>query len=304
MEILSKMKTVSVVIPTYKNRGGLVKSIDSVLSQDCPNLLEIIVVDDNDPSSEFRKATASIMKQYEGSEFVKYICHEANKNGAAARNTGIRASRGDYIAFLDDDDLFLANKLNKQIAYLDNTSNVDAVYCFAQRKEKTVSTRIIEGDGTRDILLLQSNFFTPSLMFRRKALETINGFDETFRRHQDYDLMLRFFNAGFSIGCVPKVLIEIGLNEGENIPKGENLNQLKTFFFEKFTGFIDKEDARTPGFKKKVYAKHYAGVFLSHIKNGFYSMAFRTFCTYFRYSPLTFCGVVWQSFVVHLKGNT
>lgn len=302
MEHIS-MNTVSVIIPTYKNRGGLNKSIDSVLSQDCPNLLEIIVVDDNDPNSEFRKATASIMKLYEGNKFVKYICHEANKNGAAARNTGIRASHGDYIAFLDDDDLFLANKLNKQVAYLDKTSNVDAVYCFAQRKGRTVSTKSIEGDGTRDILLLQSNLFTPSLMFRRKALENINGFDETFRRHQDYDLLLRFFSAGYSIGCVQEVLIEIGLNEGENIPKGEKLNQLKSFFFEKFTGFIDQEEAKTPGFKKKVYAKHYAGVFLSHIKNGFYSMAFRTFCIYFKYSPMTFCGVVWRSFVIHLKGN-
>lgn len=243
------------------------------------------------------------MKQYDGNKFVKYICHEANKNGAAARNTGIRASQGDYIAFLDDDDLFLANKLNKQVAYLDNNINVDAVYCFAKRKGEIVSSRIIEGDGTRDILLLQSNFFTPSLMFRRKALETINGFDETFRRHQDYDLLLRYFNAGYSIGCVPEVLIEIGLNGGENIPKGEKLNQLKSFFFEKFCGFIDQEDAKTPGFKKRVYAKHYAGVFLSHIKNGFYKMAFSTFCTYFKYSPLTFSGVIWRSFVVHLKGN-
>lgn len=302
MEHIS-MNTVSVIIPTYKNRGGLNKSIDSVLSQDCPNLLEIIVVDDNDPNSEFREATASIMKQYEGNEIVKYICHEANKNGAAARNTGIRASHGDYIAFLDDDDLFLANKLNKQVAYLDKTSNVDAVYCFAQRKGKTVSTKIIEGDGTRDILLLQSNLFTPSLMFRRKALETINGFDETFRRHQDYDLMLRFFNAGYYIGCVQEVLIEIGLNEGENIPKGEKLNQLKSFFFKKFIGFIEHEEAKTPGFKKKVYAKHYSGVFLSHIKNGYYRMAFSTFFSYFKYSPLEFCGVVWRSLIIHLKGN-
>lgn len=300
---MSNLKTVSVIIPTYKNRGGLVRSINSVLSQGCPSLLEIIVVDDNDPSSEFRDATATIMKQFEGNSIVKYICHEANKNGAAARNTGIRASQGDYIAFLDDDDLFLANKLNKQVTYLNNNINVDAVYCFAQRGGKIVSTNNIEGNGTRDILLLQSNFFTPSLMFRREALETINGFDETFRRHQDYDLMLRYFNAGYSIGCVPEVLIEIGLNEGENIPKGDKLNQLKSFFFEKFCGFIDQEDAKTPGFKKKVYAKHYAGVFLSHIKNGFYRMAFSTFCSYFKYSPLIFCGVVWRSFVVHLKGN-
>ena len=196
------MKTVSVIIPTYKNRGGLSDSINSVLNQECKNLIEVIVVDDNDPNSEFRRSTASLMEQYAKTPLVRYLCHEVNKNGAAARNTGIKAAKGDYIAFLDDDDLFLPNKLNLQIEYLENHKERDAVYCFARRGGKVVSTTALEGNGIRDILLLKSNYFTPSLMFRHCVLEKINGFDETFRRHQDYDLMLRFFDAGYTIGCV------------------------------------------------------------------------------------------------------
>lgn len=295
------MKTVSVIIPTYKNRGGLTDSINSVLLQNCPNLVEVIVIDDNDPDSEFRRSTETIMKQYASAPIVKYICHEKNKNGAAARNTGIKASKGNYIAFLDDDDLFLPNKLSKQVEYLENHKEKDAVYCFARRGKKVVSTIAYEGNGIRDILLLQSNYFTPSLMFRREALEAIEGFDESFYRHQDYDLMLRFFDSGFTIGCVTEVLVEIGLNQGENIPNGEKLNQLKFDFFKKFNRYIEREHDLTPGFKNKVYAKHYAGVLLNHIKNRNFRMAINTLCEYLPKSPSTFLGVIWNSLVAHIK---
>lgn len=297
------MKTVSVIIPTYKNRGGLIDSIESALSQNYDGLIEVIVVDDNDPRSTFRKHTEELMEQYKDNAKVKYIRHEVNKNGAAARNTGIRAAKGDLIAFLDDDDLFLAGKLSKQVKYLECHKDKSAVYCHARRGNTIASTAILEGDGSRDILLLQSNFFTPSLMFRREALEAINGFDESFRRHQDYELLLRFFAAGYKIGCIPEVLIEIGKNQGENIPTGEKVNQLKAYFFEKFKSFIEKEDKKTPGFANKVYAKHYAGVFLSHIKHKHFMFAIQTFRHYFFKSPSTFTKVLTKSVIVHLNGK-
>lgn len=296
------MKTVSVIIPTYKNRGGLADSIDSVISQDCPYSLEVIVVDDNEPNSEYRASTEILMEQYVLNPLVKYVRHEKNKNGAAARNTGINASKGDFIAFLDDDDLFLPNKLMLQVDYLDNHVDCHAVYCFLCRKGKTVSTSVTEGNGIRDILLLQSNYPTSTLMFRREALEAIKGFDETFQRHQDFELMLRYFEAGYTIGCVPEVLVEMGLNQGENIPTGEKLNQLKAYFLEKFNRYIEREDSLTPGFRANVYAKHYAGVFLNHIKNKNFRMALNTL-KYLPEDPATFMGVIWKSLMTHIKAE-
>lgn len=301
MKGLDKMKTVSVVIPTYKNRGGLTRSVDSALAQDYNGLIEVIVVDDNDPNGDDRKKTETLMQKYSDNPKVIYICHEKNKNGAAARNTGIKGSKGDYIAFLDDDDIFLDGKLMKQVAYLDTHLEFDAVYCLAKRGKYGCSQRVIEGNGTRDILMLESNFFTPSLMFRREALEKINGFDESFRRHQDYELLLRYFAAGYKIGCVPEVLIEIGMNQGENIPTGEKENKLKAYFFDKFKLFIEKEDKKTPGFAKQVYAKHYAGVFLSHLKNKHFGMALNVLCKYMPMSPVCFWRVVKSSLMLHLK---
>ena len=300
MKELSNNSTVSVVIPTYKNRGGLIQSVDSALAQDYDGLLEVIVVDDNSPESEDRKKTEALMAKYSESPKVVYIRHDQNKNGAAARNTGIKASKGDYIAFLDDDDIFLKGKLTKQVAYLEQHKEFDAVYCLARRSKYGCSQRIIEGDGTRDILLLESNFFTPSLVFRREALEAINGFDETFRRHQDYELLLRFFAAGYKIGCVPEVLIEIGMNMGENTPTGKKVDDLKAYFFSKFEAFIQKEDAKTHGFANEVYAKHYAGVFLSHIKTKHFGRAIRVFTKYFFKAPFVFTKVLYTSVKLHL----
>ena len=65
------MKTVSVIIPTYKNRGGLVNSVESALSQDYEGLIEVIVVDDNDPKSTFRKDTETLMSRYNDNPKVK-----------------------------------------------------------------------------------------------------------------------------------------------------------------------------------------------------------------------------------------
>lgn len=293
---------VSIIIPTYKNRGNLKNSIISVLRQDYENK-EIIVVDDNSLESKERQKTEKVMKEFEAEQKVIYLRHPENKNGAAARNTGIKASKGEYIAFLDDDDLFLPNKISKQVEYLENHPEFDGVYCMAKRKGKPYGTDKSEGDCTRELLMLQTCIYTPCQMFRRDAIVKINGYDESFRRHQDFDLLLRFFHAGFKIGCLPEILTEIGTNGGENIPSGEKMEELKNYFFEKFMPYINEIEAKESGFKNKVLAKHYAGVFLNHVKHKEIKMAVKTFCKNAVKSPTVFFKVIIDSATIHLKGE-
>lgn len=292
---------ISIIIPTYKNRGGLLKSIDSVLKQKCDTAIEIIVVDDNNPETPERKTTEALMRQYEAISQVVYIRHPYNKNGAAARNTGIRSSQGEYIAFLDDDDLFLPGKLQKQREYLDMHPEYDAVYCLAERSGRPYGTDKSEGDCTREMLMLQTCIYTPCQMFRRTAINRINGYDESFRRHQDYDLLLRFFHAGYKIGCLPEILTEVGTNEGENIPSGQKLEDMKHYFFEKFMPYIEEIDKNERGFKNKVLAKHYAGVFLNHVKHHHHGMAIRVLNEYFFKAPSVFSKVLYNSMIIHMK---
>lgn len=292
---------ISIVIPTYKNNGSLVRSIDSVLSQNYNGELEIIVVDDNNPDSEERKATEILMQSYSNQKSVRYLCHAVNKNGAAARNTGIKASKGELIAFLDDDDVFLPEKLAKQVTYLKEHPEFDATYCLAQNYDKTpIPATPFTGDVSKQLLMLESNMFTPSLMFRREALLVINGFDESFRRHQDYELLLRFFDAGYKMGCVPEILIELGRGGGQNAMGGQKLEELKEYFFEKFHGFIDKYDKEDPGYANKVYARHYALVFVKYLKDRDMANAARILCKFLYKNPKQFCETVWGRLKAHV----
>ena len=93
-----KMFTVSVIIPSYKNADVIERAIESVLNRSYENF-EIIVVDDNNPASKERMETEHVMSNYSANQRVVYLKHDANKNGAAARNTGIKNSHGEFIAF-------------------------------------------------------------------------------------------------------------------------------------------------------------------------------------------------------------
>src|SRR5699024_12399636 len=99
------MLKVSVIMPTYKRADMLERAINSVLNQTY-NDVELIVVDDNNPNTVYRKETSKVMKKYKNYNRVRYIKHERNMNGAVARNTGIFYSTGELITFLDDDDWY------------------------------------------------------------------------------------------------------------------------------------------------------------------------------------------------------
>ena len=112
---------VSVIIPTYKRPNMLGRAIDSVLGQSYTNI-EVVVVDDNSDGDKYRLETIQYMERYANDYRVKYIKHKTNQNGSAARNTGIQNSVGEYIAFLDDDDYFLKDRIKEAIHFLQNSS--------------------------------------------------------------------------------------------------------------------------------------------------------------------------------------
>lgn len=298
MELQSK-ELVSIIIPTYKNRGNLMRAIDSALDQDYQSI-EVIVVDDNDPDSTFRRDTEVCMSHYDAEDRVIYLKHSENRNGAAARNTGIKQARGKYIAFLDDDDCFMPGKIKAQVEFLDDHNEFEGVYCQAIKSGQIIKRNLKDGSLARDLLLMKTYMFTPSLMFRREALKTIGGFDESFRRHQDYELLLKFFRAGFKIGVVQKPLIEIGANLGENALSGADYEKTKERFLKTFADDINLLDSESHGFKNKVFARHYSSVFLTYLKARQYKSAIRIFKTYFCKSPSSFSSLIFKSAVFHI----
>lgn len=285
-EIKRQRPLISIIIPTYKNRGGLYRSIQSALNQTYTNI-EVIVVDDNSPESEERSATENIMEEFLGNPKVIYLKHEENKNGAAARNTGIKVARGQYIAFLDDDDEWLPSKLDLQEEFMHHNKQYDCVYCLAYINNREEYTKCYEGNATMPMLMNRTKMFTPCLVFQAASLKAIGGFDESFRRHQDYELLTKFFSHDFQIGCLRERLVVIH-SLGGNVPSMTDFIGLKKKFLETFSPLINELESRFPGARNKIVASNFAVVFDSAIASHNLRIAFNVLISYMGKSPISF----------------
>lgn len=258
-------KLVSIIIPTYKRNENLEKAIDSVLMQTYDNI-EIIVVDDNDPKTTYREKNEILMDNYKNNNKVIYIKHEKNKNGAAARNTGIKQAKGSYIGFLDDDDEFIPNKIEEQVNFLEKHIEYNCVGCQIYRGQRIEKQKINEKTLLEDVLSLNISPITSTLLFREKAIRDINGFNEKYRRHQDVEMMARYLENN-RFGYIEKPLIKMGINNGENQLNGEKLKALKEQFLNDFMPVIDALEEKKKGSKKRILCSHYVAMTINFLKN-------------------------------------
>lgn len=185
---------VSVLIPTYGGGQYLQRTVDSVLAQTYPHF-EVIVIDDNGMGTENQKKTQAVMEQYKDESRVMYVCHEVNRNGSAARNTGFAHSKGDYICLLDDDDEFTPEKLERQVAGLERHPECGLTYCtremYVNGKRTSVKRALPSDDFFFDLVTHRRGISSGTLMVRRSVWEALGGFDESLRRHQDYEFTAR-----------------------------------------------------------------------------------------------------------------
>lgn len=291
--------TVSVIIPTYKSRGGLQIAVDSAINQSYHNL-EIIVVDDNNPDTSERNSTEDVMLEYTNNPRVLYLKHECNKNGAAARNTGIKAASGDYIAFLDDDDEWYPDKVEKQLEYLKNHLDCQCVYCLANVNGRKEFSTPYEGNAIIPILMNRTKMFTPSLMFTKSSLVSIGGFNESYRRHQDYELLVKFFAKGYKICCLKEILIDIHGLGGNQISSDEFI-LLKKSFLDLFKSQIDVLNLKHKGIRRKIIVANYVVVFDTTLARHQYKLAWKLFVTYFPQSPSAFISQCWFLIKGHIS---
>lgn len=247
---------VSVIIPTYKRSEFIERAIESVLKQTYQDF-EIIIVDDNNPNTEYRKELEEKMKKYAYNSKIKYIQHEKNKNGAAARNTGINIAKGEYITFLDDDDIFLPNRLEILVEKLEKNQEYDAAYSsvIIIKGHKIIGYTVANKSGNMKNELLLGTFSLgtgSNLFFRASALRAINGFDESFKRHQDIEVMVRYFNR-YNIIAIDKPLVVKVEDDRSNEPDVNKYIGVKEHFFETF----NKEIKELGDLKDTFYKNQY-----------------------------------------------
>lgn len=293
-------KSVDVIIPTYKRPEMLDKAIESIQNQSYQNI-NITVVDDNDPDSVWRKKTEETMKKFERFKNIQYICHERNKNGSAARNTGLENTNGDFVCFLDDDDYFLPDKIKLQVEYLISHHEVSACYCDYIKNGRNIYLPN-KSDFSHDILLGLATPQTSGIMFKREALEQLHGFDESYYRHQDYELLLRFYDH-FEMGKVDKILYVRERSEIDNSPDGEKFKKLKKKFLSQFSYKIEAFEKQERGYKKKVFVYNYIHVLKSYLKQRDFINSLKILWSCIKEKPGLTMSLLFKGYIAHKQAS-
>lgn len=199
------MTLISVVIPTNNRSSLLLNAIKSVQEQTYKQL-EIIVIDD--ASTDDTKKVVNSIKDNR----IKYFKNDNSQGGSYSRNKGIENSSGDYIAFLDDDDEWVPEKLYMQIKVIENDKKIGLVYTGAEiiylpQNIKYYNKPNKQGDLSQAIIKHNYIGTTSSVLIRKEILKASGGFDTRLPALQDYDLWIRICQKS-RIGYVNQPLIK------------------------------------------------------------------------------------------------
>jgi len=191
---------ISIVIPTYNRPELLKKAIQSVLDQTYTNF-EIIIIDDSS-TKDNEKNIKSFNKKN-----IIYIKNKTRKGGGYSRNIGIKKAKGEFIAFLDDDDEWMPQKLEKQLKAF-NSPKLGIVVCYSLDKRYD-RVRISKPPENVDHKYLLKSFnlsSTSTYMVKKETLDKVGYFDTKLPSAQEYDLALRITKY-YTVKTVPEILM-------------------------------------------------------------------------------------------------
>jgi len=225
------MKLVSVIVPVYKVEKHIAATVQSVLEQSYQNF-ELLIIDDGSPDQSIK-----ICQQF--NDFRIKIIRQENRGVSAARNTGISHAQGEYVAFLDGDDLWLPNKLDKHVKHLENAPNVGVSFCHsAFIDEMGKSLNLYQISEIREIPIPYILYRNPigngsAPVIRRQALDAIKFandrgdcyFDERLHHIEDVECWLRIaIQTNWRIEGIPEALTLYRLTSG-----GASTNLMRQF---------------------------------------------------------------------------
>ncbi|MEK4482640.1 glycosyltransferase family 2 protein [Paenibacillus sp. FSL R5-0876] len=285
-------KRVSVIIPTYKRENNyLLRAIDSIKNQTFKNI-ELIIIDDNPPNSDYRKKVMQLMKKYSSDPDVIYLMNSKNVGGSLARNNGINAASGDFITFLDDDDEYLPNKVKNQLEFMIR-SGCDMSFTDLQlvsQHKKILEYRDYHKLKSFDkMTLLKYHLMrhltgTPTFMYKAETLKKIGGFEDS-KMGQEFYLMLKSIEWDLNIRYLSVCDViayrhnDGGISQGKNKIDGEKL--LYRFKKKYFHLFSLRE-------KMFITFRHYAVMVVAYKRNKNYFRAFINALIMILVSPLDF----------------
>ena len=248
---MNKKPLVSILITAYNAEKFIKTALESALSQTYPNV-EVVIV--NDGSTD---GTAGVMKPYLKDKKIIYF-EQPNGGISIARNKAFELSRGYYITFLDADDFYAPDKIEKEAEFLESSPDYGAVYCrvlsFYDGVPETMygyDRPMPEGDIFRE--LLKHQFINPgSVMMRREVFASENGFNPDFRDAEDWDLWRRLAYRGVKFGFVNKPLHHNRISRGtlSGFHNQVKMKKMNLISFENLFSRMTEEEREKYGAKK------------------------------------------------------
>lgn len=280
---------VSVIMPTYKRSLEFVqRAVESLINQTYTNL-EIIVIDDSPLNYSEIKRISEFLKC---DERIIYIKNKVNLGGSESRNIGINKSSGKYITFLDDDDVYLPQKIEKQINYMKKNSYqmTFTKMLIYNSDNKLLDVRdypklpIGNNEELLKYHLMHHMTGTPTFMYEAQILKELGGFDD-IKMGQEFCLMLKTIQNNIKIGYIDECYIKVykhnedAISKGTNKIKGEkNLYMLKRKFFP----ILNKKEIRYIDFR------HLVVLSVAFYRNHNLLKSFLFLCKAFIKSPVIF----------------
>ncbi|MBU3584109.1 glycosyltransferase family 2 protein [Polynucleobacter sp. 15G-AUS-farblos] len=190
----SDLPTISIIIPTCNRPEGAFRSVQSVLSQSFDGVLEVIVVDDS-PTATARTALENLIQSGQ----IQYVVNQKVHGAAHARNLGVKHSRGTYVTFLDDDDIYLPGRLNSMYQVMKTNqyilvSSTRFHEFFDFRTIRPLPGQISGEFSVQDIQY--KNDIDIGFMVKRADFDRLQGFDVKFFNLEDWDFLIRLLQLG------------------------------------------------------------------------------------------------------------
>ncbi|MBH07761.1 MAG: hypothetical protein CMP71_01500 [Flavobacteriales bacterium] len=267
---------ISIVIPTFNRQKMIIDALNTCINQTY-RPIEIIVVDDGSTDKTSEKINSWKEKNLE----TKLIyLKQINSGGNVARNYGIEKSNGQYIAFLDSDDLWEKTKLHKQYNLIKNRKNVGAVYCGL--KEINYENGLVVSDKKRTYFvgLIHSKLLinditspTSSYLIKKEVFKHVGKFDTNLKARQDWDMWIRI-SKKYEIHAVKENLLLLRIHRGVRT-SSNSVNEINAYKYirKKYKreigklSFMDQKKAKGCFYKRIGRVNHH---YLSSKKKSFY----------------------------------
>ena len=243
-------RMVSVIIPTYNRRVYLLEAISSVIAQTY-RPIECIIVDDG--STDNTKAEIDKIVAHQDANFIIKYIHQSNSGSQVARNEGTKHSKGEFVQYLDSDDLLYPEKIEKQVSFLNDHVDCDGVFGDWEKglPESKTFIEASESDDMISQLLTVRSVHTLAFLYRRVIIDKIGEWDINIKRNQEIDFQVTGLIEGAVYNYQPQNCGLWRIHDAQRIANTTGSQEI-LYFFKKWEKVLGERELLSERLKKNI----------------------------------------------------